>query len=748
MPSAPVERFINTGTLRATSFTNELYPGITVDNVGTIDVTGGQLNVHQVGTWPGNAPTIAEGAGLHLQLSPASDLHGTWTSTGDGFMRLSGTLQPKSAPLTLGFAADRLQLGTVTLDGSVQPIRNTGILPLDDETIVGDASAGLGLTNPAGAEVRQSGTIALAPGAVVHNEGLWTMSASGDIVPNDASAPVERFINTGTLRATSFTNELYPGITVDNVGTIDVTGGQLNVHQVGTWPGNAPTIAEGAGLHLQLSPASDLHGTWTSTGDGFMRLSGTLQPKSAPLTLGFAADRLQLGTVTLDGSVQPIRNTGILPLDDETIVGDASAGLGLTNPAGAEVRQSGTIALAPGAVVHNEGLWTMSASGDIVPNDASAPVERFINTGTLRATSFTNELYPGITVDNVGTIDVTGGQLNVHQVGTWPGNAPTIAEGAGLHLQLSPASDLHGTWTSTGDGFMRLSGTLQPKSAPLTLGFAADRLQLGTVTLDGSVQPIRNTGILPLDDETIVGDASAGLGLTNPAGAEVRQSGTIALAPGAVVHNEGLWTMSASGDIVPNDASAPAERFINTGTLRATSFTNELYPGITVDNVGTIDVTGGQLNVHNAVPQVSGAVLNSGTWRVAARSSCWRRHSSRRSVPVPPSSSSAVAPCRSSRDCRACPARCGCRAARTSRPDRCSTSVPSPSARRARCPWTGRSRTAGRSSPASPARRPPGSSATSSPPARWRSAARVRSSATPPTARRRRTPSRSCAVPT
>ena len=410
--------------------TNEIYPGITVDNVGTIDVTVGVLNVYQVGTWPGNAPTIAAGAELSLSVTAASDLYGTWTSTGDGVMRVFGTLQPKSAPLTLGFAADRLQLGAVTLDGSVQPIRNTGVLPLDDETIIGDASAGLGLTNPAGAEVRQSGTIGLAPGAAVHNEGLWTMSNSGDIVPNDASAPAERFINTGTLRATSFYNEIYPGITVDNVGTIDVTGGVLNVYQVGTWPGNAPTIAAGAELILSVTAASDLYGNWTSTGDGVMRVFGTLQPKTAPLTLGFAADRLQLGSVTLDGSVQPIRNTGVLPLDDETIIGDASAGLGLTNPAGAEVRQSGTIGLAPGAVVHNEGLWTMSNSGDIVPNDASAPAERFINTGTLRATSYYNEIYPGITVDNVGTIDVTGGVLNVYQVGTWPGNAPTIAAGA------------------------------------------------------------------------------------------------------------------------------------------------------------------------------------------------------------------------------------------------------------------------------------------------------------------------------
>ena len=61
-------------------------------------------------------------------------------------VQLSGVVQPKSAPLTLGFAADRLSvLGT--LDGTLQPIHNTGVLPLGGETMAGDASAGLGVRN-------------------------------------------------------------------------------------------------------------------------------------------------------------------------------------------------------------------------------------------------------------------------------------------------------------------------------------------------------------------------------------------------------------------------------------------------------------------------------------------------------------------------------------------------------------------------------------------------------------------------
>ena len=310
------------------------------------------------------------------------------------------------------------------------------------------------------------------------------------------------------------------------------------------------------------------------------------------------------------------------------------------------------------------------------------------------------------------------------------------------------ASDLHGNWTSTGDGLVRLSGTLQPKSAPLTLGFAADRLLLGAVTLDGSVQPIRNTGVLPLDDETISVTPPPDSGSpTPPAPKSARAAPSPSpTAPPSSTKDSGPCPPAATS--CRNDR-APAERFINTGTLRATSFTNEIYPGITVDNVGTIDVTGGQLNVHERGP--AGLRCRPQRWDVAGRRLARAAggaavdHDRLRRVRRARRQWLRVAAHGADRRVRLAAAlgRQGPHD-RTAAQPRHHRRRPAEHAVRERDVHQQRDG----SSRASPARRPPGSSATSSPPARSPSAARVRSSATRPTARRRRMSSRSCAAPT
>ena len=143
-----------------------------------------------------------------------------------GIVRFFGVVQPKSGPLVLGFPAGRLQMFASTLDGSVQQIRNVGVLPLANQTVVGDARAGLGLINLAGGQVSQSGQVALADQAAVVNEGLWVMAnSSADIVTAASGGAVERFVNTGTLRSTASVNDDRFGVVMEPAGTVDVQGG-------------------------------------------------------------------------------------------------------------------------------------------------------------------------------------------------------------------------------------------------------------------------------------------------------------------------------------------------------------------------------------------------------------------------------------------------------------------------------------------------------------------------------------------
>ena len=282
----------------------------------------------------------------------------------------------------------------------------------------------------------------------------------------------------------------------------------------------------------------------------------------------------------------------------------------------------------------------MSNSGDIVPNDAAHPPSGSSTPAPCACHLVQQRDQPGITVDNVGTIDV-------HQRRAQRVRRRHLAGPVTDHRRRLPSSTLVGRrrlgpprhLDLTGDGVMRLSGTLQPKTAPLSSASPPTGCQLDG-TLDGSVQPIRNTGVLPLDDDTIIGDATAGLGLTN-----ARRRRSSPERPGRPRRRRHRQQRGPLDHV--RRRRHRAQRCVRTRRAvrqhrhpaRPRSFSNEINAGITVDNVGTIDVhqrraqrvrrrdLAGPVTDHRrrrrARPSsVDGASDLHGTWSSPATASC------------------------------------------------------------------------------------------------------------------------------
>ena len=245
---------------------------------------------------------------------------------------------------------------TVTVSGSivVVGIDNAEHLVLD----------GALLTIEEGGEVVNRGTTTLANGYIVGSAG-------------GQSSVAERFVNHGSLVKSggNFTY-IHSTVIVDNTGTISVTGGQLDVGQVGVFPGITYQVSAGALLSLGVNGASDISGVHSVSGGGRVALNGTLVPVSAPLVLNFPAGGLDPFGGVLDTTVAPITNTGVVDFVSPII-----KGVGFTNTG--TVRQDGSsvVTLDEGAVVANEGSWNLDNA--YVQGTSGGGFERFVNHGSL-----------------------------------------------------------------------------------------------------------------------------------------------------------------------------------------------------------------------------------------------------------------------------------------------------------------------------------------------------------------------------
>jgi Ca2+-binding RTX toxin-like protein len=148
-------------------------------------------------------------------------------------------------------------------------------------------------------ELRLSGPLTITDGGDVDNRGLLALSGSASLFAS--SGPnLERFVSTGTLRVVDTGGYVINGgIITDNPGTIDVQQGELCITDVGSWPGQAPSVAAGSKLTLEVDSNADAYGAWSITGDDYL----TGDDGNDTLSGEAGRDRLNggPGTNTLDG---------------------------------------------------------------------------------------------------------------------------------------------------------------------------------------------------------------------------------------------------------------------------------------------------------------------------------------------------------------------------------------------------------------------------------------------------------------
>ncbi|MBX3376063.1 MAG: hypothetical protein KF678_03560 [Phycisphaeraceae bacterium] len=612
-----------------------VYSAGAISGAGTVTFSGGTHEV--VGTTFGPTGTVNFFGGtvtIDDAFTPAA--MGT----------ISGTLVMNAA---LGFVGELTVSGSVsfaaaqtfsrlTLSGT---LAGAGLVTVTESLVwTGGAMNGTGRTVvPGGATLSMSGgSRTLARTLDVAGTGSWTGGdvsfatgvfnvLAGAVMTVDvsgtatvsASSGINSFNNFGTLTkrgsGTLAFSSVSSGVAMVNSGSLSVEAGSLSLGGGGMSTG---TLAVGTGASIVFAANFDHVGGGPITGGGAVSFTGGNHSIPAGLLAVTGPVNFTGGTVTVQGGFSP---ASLGPIGGNvTFLGSLGFSGAITITGSASFGASQTF-----AAMTLSG--TLAGAGDVTI------------TGTLSWTGGSMSGAGSTTVASGGTLSLTGAGRNLSRVlrvggaGTWSagdvtfnGGVLDVIEGGVLTVTTNGTLSMHG---ASGENLFIIRGTVNKNGSGVlafpspgtgvelynlgTLHVQVGSVNLGSVanytanTLTWGTWIVQNVGFLNFPSGTTIYTNNADVrlyGVNSSFGALIPLStnaGSLTLADGR------LATFSPLGNL-----------FTNTGTLtKAGSGSATFASGITFNNPGTINVTGGTLTIAGPVGQVSGSTLLGGSWNVS-----------------------------------------------------------------------------------------------------------------------------------
>ncbi|MGB6221763.1 putative Ig domain-containing protein [Haloferula sp.] len=579
-------------------------------------------------------------------------------------------------------------LFTVPSGGSLIVPTGTSIVQLTTKTLRLEGNA-----------VLEDGQLRLRDSAVIDNLGVFDFQSDVSIT---IFGGANMFNNEGTLRKSGGVgvSRIFPGVTLNNTGEVEVLSGTLDLSGGG---GGTGTMDGAAGSTLRFSSSMTLDGDLSSEGDvefaagtrlvnGGYDVSGQTVFASGTTTfalkpteihfdsvageLNFAfTDEMVLGTLSMDGGTWDA--AGPIQVADFIWSGGTLTGAGLftipsggilTIPTGTSIVQlraktlrfegdtnleDGQLRMRDSAVVDNLGVFDFQSDASI---SVFSGTNAFNNEGTLRKSGGVgvSRIFPGITLNNTGEVEVLSGTLDFSGGG---GGTGTMNGAAGSTLRFSSSMTLDGDLSSEGDvefasGTNTIggdydvsgmtvfeSGTTTFSSKPTEIHFDTvagvlnfpftEEMILGTLSMAGGTW--NAAGPLTLADFTWTGGTLAGEGLFRiaaggslrlPIGASIAQlkdktlrlegdtvleDGQLRMQGSAVVENFGVFDFQDDASLT---VFSGTHVFNNMGTVRKSggAGTSSVHPAIAFNNTGDVEVLSGTLRIRGDVTQDDGNI--------------------------------------------------------------------------------------------------------------------------------------------
>jgi hypothetical protein len=631
---------------------------VSVSSGNTLSLTGGTLNISSMPSSLSGSGTVRLAGGTLANANVASGTTITGTDSGGTLngVNLSGNLD-----LTTVNGANATVVNGLTLSGSTVNLGNAAgstsgqLFFLGSETLGGTGTvllggnAGNSLSAPFGVT-----TLTIGPNILVHGKngsiafGGETFVNQGTINADTAGGTISlggtNWSNSGTITATSGAVNLGGSFTLPAPGMVNSSGGTVNL--TGNLNNAGSTLAFTATTgSWNLLGGKIIGGTVTEAGGAkltFTGSGGTLDGVTFNNDLDLAmvdgAVATVLNGLTLSGSTVNLGNAAgstsgrLFFLDTETLGGTGTVLLGGNAGNSLSTFGAATLTIGPNILVHgkngsiafsgrtfvNQGTINADTAGGTITLDGT----NWSNSGTITATSGTVNLRGSFTLPAPGTVNSSGGTINL--TGTLNNTGSTLAFTATTgSWNLLGGTITGGTVTEAGGAkliFTNSGGTLNGVTFNNDLDLA---------TVDGAVATVLNG--LTLSGSTVnLGNAAGSTfgRLLLPSSETLGGTGTVLLGGSAAngLLNFGDTTLTIGPNILVHGKNGSInlgnQAFVNQGTINADTAGGTItLNGTNWSNQGTIQASGGgTLNAQGTTTNFAAGTLTDGTWSVGAGS--------------------------------------------------------------------------------------------------------------------------------
>jgi hypothetical protein len=618
---------------------------ISISGIGTLNVSGGTLNVAGTDTYSGQT-TVLDGI-LSLQnlndagtgvgsvtVSASSTLDGTGGTSGSVAVNSGGILDPG-----IGMGTGILDTGSVTLDsGSIVNFQ------------VNSAAPGTGYD-----QLNVNGSVNISAGAVLNLWGtVGTQFGDQLILIQSTTGITGTFVNAPDGSQIAVNGETYiisyeGGATGDDVVLTDVTLPPvtgIDPLEVNT-TGDDPVGAGQLSLRDAVNLAKALGGDQTITFDPSLFSTGpaTINLSDGPIVLN---DSSGLIAIDAEGAANSLTVDAATGANAFTVAQGTSVILdGLA--VGGTINNSGTIILEDSSIDaglvseidnnNNGGQVICEFNQDFTVSDLSIPqVTYYVADGATALVdstlSSTSNILIGsgstLNVDSGGSLDVDGNltigdgsTLNLNGGSVTVNGSLTVGSGSALNISGGTLTVAEGgTLSASGNALVNLSGGSVVVSGEMDNAGEIDAsggtlegtgtINLGGVTEISDGGQFEDAGLLTQQGELAFEDGGA---FTVAAGAEMNlQLGSILIANGAMFDDGGQIILNGGATNIGGGTFAiePAAQLELTpyATVQITAGGVLNDDGILTVDAGASLENNGTLNINGGTFAVAGTVYN------------------------------------------------------------------------------------------------------------------------------------------
>jgi hypothetical protein len=601
---------LGSGTFSRSGSGGALPVELPFDNDGMVDVSGGALQLEQGGVEGSSAvfSSSAEGAVSFAQgtftLTEGLSFGGRVAQTGG---KLKGPLLVKGSFEWSG--GEELEGTTEVVSGGSLSI-GPGEAGLQARTLKVDLGASV--TMAAGA------ALIIGEGASVRNAGSFEVQGGEEGATRIAGDAASVFRNVGTFTRTGPGGALPIGVAFDNEGTVDVSGGALQLDGGGTEASSAvfSSSAEGAVSFAQgtftLTEGLSFGGRVAQTGgklkgplqvrgsfewSGGEELEGTTEVMpGARLSLGAASESLEAGrALQVDAGAAAVMAAGSdLGIGENAAVRNA----GSFEVEGGEEDGTRISYGGIGSLFRNTGTFARAGGGGgALPVDVAFDNEGAVDVigGVLSMDSYTQLAHGLLSVHLAGSLSGTGfGQLDIDGTATLEGGLRVTTEDGfhpepGQRFQILSATSLVGSFDameevgSIGGGWsyttvygpsgieLVVAGGPVPTATTATLAGGG---QTGTaISVPEGTVVTAGASLSGANASTATGSVSYRVYSDASCSDEVANAGTVAIGSGGTVAASSqevftagtyYWQAAYSGDSTNQRSSTPCGSEVET----------------------------------------------------------------------------------------------------------------------------------------------------------------------------------------